>query len=390
MKGYALRASARGKQTPISRNEFEAAREERRHVRRLLHEETLFDQLATNVTDWLAAMVRAAARFDGSVSNWAETGDQNEMILRIANVLTAAMAFTENVEKDSRHKRHKCGTPMCTIARELRNRLQHGMVEGQPVAGGTNVRIDSPQMSDMPVNRNRHMVTLTTRWRDIQDAISDRNPKRERDRSEKFRLACEREFPNLDRIDVVVAVFGHLRCLSSVMNGERKNAANLDGFVKNHSLLLQRAKPLRSAGLMAVSPEGVEIYLRGTTRMLERIKELRHYNDRLPATELVQFGGGSPTQGSLSALLKHIEHMLEATGAKDITLAAARGLFHLEIGKPGTEQERLIKETRRLYETAQDASARLRESSVQLRQIESALAKGLATEEPKTRESGGK
>ena len=348
MNGYVLRASARGKQIPISREEFEAARQERRHVRTLLHEETLFDQLATNVTDWLEAMVRAAARFDGSISNWTETGDQNGMIFRVANVLSAAMSFTENVERDGRHKRHKCGTPMCRIARELRNRLQHGMVEGQTVAGGTNVRIDSPQMSDMPVNRNRHMVTLTTRWRDIQDAISDRNPKRERDRREKFRLACEREFPNRDRIDVVVAVFGHLRCLSSAMNGERKNAANLDGFVKTHSLLLQKAKPLHSSKLTAVSPEGVEIYLRGTTRMLERIQELRHYNERLPDTELVQFGGGSPTQGNLRTLLKHIEHLLEATGATDITLAAARSRFHLEVGQQGKEQERLIRETRRL------------------------------------------
>lgn len=57
MSGYALRTLANGKLIPISEEDFEKAREERRRVRRLLHEETLFDQLATNAMDWLATMV---------------------------------------------------------------------------------------------------------------------------------------------------------------------------------------------------------------------------------------------------------------------------------------------------------------------------------------------
>ena len=44
-------------------------------------------------------------------------------MLRVANVLSACVSFTANSEKD------ECAKPMCTIAKELRNQLQHSVVD---------------------------------------------------------------------------------------------------------------------------------------------------------------------------------------------------------------------------------------------------------------------
>ena len=289
MDTYALRVSDAGEFVRISREDFEAAREERRRVRRLLHEEILFDQLATNTTDWLEAMVRTAARYDASYLNWRETAPEDRVTLRIANVLSAAMSLTENVEKDKRHARHKCGTLMCTIARELRNRLQHGMVNDQPVAGFTNLHVAAPQKPAMPVNSKQHGVELRAPWRDVRDDIAAINKKR----SEQFQRACEQEFPDRDDLDVVVVVNGHLRCLSGLMNEERKNTGRLDRLVETHKLLIERAKPLNSFLVRAVSSGGIGFYLSETTGMVKEVEKLRHRNERLPVLELIQFGRGS-------------------------------------------------------------------------------------------------
>ena len=152
------------------------------------------------------------------------------------------MAFTENVEKDDRHKHHKCAKPICTIARELRNRLQHGIVKVQPWAGWTNLRVAAPQKSRM---------------------------------------------------------------------------------------------------------------------------------------ELVQFGRGSPTSGDLGALFQHVEHLLEATDARKISLAEAHDRFGLDIGRQ--QDERLGTKVRHLYDRAQEGSRHLLESTLQLRWIEHALAKSQKT-----------
>ena len=376
MDTYALRVSDAGESIAIRREEFEGARDERLQVRRLLHEETLFDQLATNVTDWLESMVRAAAKFGASYLNWSRTGDR-DLTLRVANVLSAAMSFVENVEKDDMHMHHKCGMPMCTIARELRNRLQHGMVNVQPVAGLTNLHIVAPQKLTMPVNFTQHSVELRVPWRDVRDDIIDRNPRRERKRRDRFQQACRLAFPNLDTIDVVVVVHGHLRCLSDLMNRERKNAGDPDKFVEIHRLLVEKAQPLNSSMVRAVSSGGMDFYVSEATRIVTDMGELRRRNERLPVLELIQFGSGSPTQGDLRALFRHVEHLLEEAGAEGMSLAEARDRLDLADDKLLGE-ERLGEAVRRLYNTAQDASGRLLESTIQLRRIESALTNGLA------------
>ena len=122
--------------------------------------------------------------------------------------------------------------------------------------------------------------------------------------------------------------------------------------------------------------------------MVKEIEELRRRNEQLPVLELVQFGRGSPTQGDLGALFQQVEHLLDATGARDISLTEARDRFDIFGGRQGDEQ--LGNEIRRLYNAAQNASRHLLESTIQLRRIEYALAKSLATESSKTRDNGGK
>ena len=296
--------------------------------------------------------------------------------IAIANVLSAAMAFTENVEKDDRHKQHMCGKPICTIARELRNRLQHGIVKDQPWAGRTNLDVAAPQKSRMPVNFTQHDVELRVPWRDVRDDI-EREAKSKK-RAAKFQKACEKEFPNLDYIDVTVAVNGHLRCLSDVMNKARRSAGHLDGLVEIHNLMLDKAKPLSSSIVRAVSSEGMELYLTEAVGMVKNVEMLRHRNEQLPVLELVQFGRGSPTSGDLGALFQHVEHLLEATDAGKISLAEAHDRFGLDIGRQ--QDERLGTKVRRLYDRAQEGSRHLLESTLQLRWIEHALAKSQKTQ----------
>lgn len=281
------------------------------------------------------------------------------------------MAFTENVEKNDRHKQHKCGRPICTVARELRNRLQHGIVKAQHWAGWTDLHVAAPQKSRMPVNFTQHDVELRVPWRDVRDDI-EREAKSKK-RAARFQEACEKEFPNLDYIDVVVAVNGHLRCLSDVMNKARQSAGHLDGLVEIHNLLLDKAKALSSSVVRAVSSEGKELYLTEAVGMVKDVEKLRHRNEQLPVLELVQFGRGSPTSGNLGALFQRVEHLLEATDTRKISLAEAHDRFGIDIGEQ--QDERLGARVRHLCDRAQKGSRHLLESTLQLRWIEHALAK---------------
>ena len=82
-------------------------------------------------------------------------------MLRIANVLSMALSFTENVEDDHRHKEHECGQRNCTIAIELRNRIQHDWLIPQQLGRWTNMRLATPQMDKMPANFTRNSGDIT-------------------------------------------------------------------------------------------------------------------------------------------------------------------------------------------------------------------------------------
>ena len=128
--GYSLRIPGVKERIPISQEDYERARDTLALMEERLQEETLFDQLATNVIEWQQAMVRLAGRANGSTLDaWERTVRECDPVRRVANVLSAALSFLENVDKEEKHKKHQCGNAMCTIARELRNRLQHGRVQ---------------------------------------------------------------------------------------------------------------------------------------------------------------------------------------------------------------------------------------------------------------------
>ena len=372
--GHFLRIPGVKERIPISQEDYERARDTLALMGERVQEETLFDQLAANVIEWQQAMVRLAGRANGSTLNaWERIVRECDPVRRVANVLSAALSFLENVDKEEKHKKRRCGNAMCTIARELQNRLQHGKVEVAYFFPETAVLIDAPQMKMMPANFTKTGVELKIRWQPVRDQIKDRNKKREEQRKAQFERACRQEFPGLETVDVAIVVNSHLRCLSDVMNGARPDTEDLEKLAEIHHLLLKKA-PLSTVPVHAVSPESETTYVQGAVRMLTEIVEFRERNRRLPDLELVQFGGGSPTQGNLRTLTRRIEHMLEKAENRDLTAAEARSRFELDLASQETKVEPLVELVRRLHETAQAASRNLLESSLQLSRIEAALA----------------
>ena len=75
---------------------------------------------------------------------------------------------------------------------------------------------------------------------------------------------------------------------------KRRKAQPLDEFLRTHTELLEKARALNDKD--TVSPDGKRISLGISPIKLAEIKELLDRNCRLPDLELIQFGGGSPTQ----------------------------------------------------------------------------------------------
>ncbi len=282
----------------ISREDCDKVREEKKQINKRFQEEMLFDQLATTVIEWHEAMVKYAARSDaasfGSYPTILKNIRECNVMLRIANILSAALSFTEDVEDDDRHNKHKCGNPICTIARELRNGIQHSWIQSQQPGGSwTNMRLTTPQMDKMPANSTKNSVTLSIPWQEVRDDLAQKKQKNQK-RAERFERACEQEFPNRASLDVVIVINGYLKCLLDVMNKQRI-AQPLDELLRTHTELLEKATAPNDRD--AVSPDGEKIHLEGISQMkLAEIKELLDRNWRLPDLELIQFGGGSPTQ----------------------------------------------------------------------------------------------
>ena len=223
---------------PISETNYRDLCAERDRVSRRLREEVLFEQLATNVVEWHQAVVRFASRLSaaGTIAffdraTWIRTERECSLMLRVANVLSAAFSFTEAVEQDGRHRKYQCGNSICTIARELRNRLQHDVLGSSHRYGPNPASRDAPGAPKV--------VGLRVRWQDVRDAI-ERSPKRRK----QFEDACESAFPSLDEIDVFTVVSEHLRCLSTVMTDVRRQAPP-DELVAVHKRLSQQGESLR-------------------------------------------------------------------------------------------------------------------------------------------------
>ena len=279
----------------ISREDYDKVREEKKQIRKCFQEEMLFDQLATTVIEWHEAMVKFAARADAASFSYPtilKNIRECNLMLRIANVLSMALSFTENVEDDHRHKEHECGQRNCTIAIELRNRIQHDWLIPQQLGRWTNMRLTTPQMDKMPANFTRNSVVLSVPWQQVRDEIIGQ--RKGTVRAERFEQACKQEFPNLDSVDMVIVINAYLRCLSNVME-KRRSAQPLDEYLRTHAELLEQSAALNERDV--VSPEGEKIHLEGISQMLRaEIKELLDRNQRLPNLELIQFGDGSPTQ----------------------------------------------------------------------------------------------
>ena len=282
---FALRAHNTGNFMQISCEDYDKVSEE---INKRFQEEMLFDQLVTTVIEWHEAMVKFAARSDAaSVSSYPtmlKKIRECNVMLRIANILSTALSFTENIEDDLRNQKHECGKPICTIARELRNRIQHSLIQPMHGAGWTNMRVATPQMNEMPANRTKNSVTLSIQWEKVRDEIKRPN------RAERFELACKQAFPNHDSLDIIIVINGYLKCLSNVINKRREAQP-----FRTHTELLEKARALNDKD--AVSPDGEKISLEGSQIKLAEIKELLDRNRRLPNLELIQFGRGKPDLG---------------------------------------------------------------------------------------------
>ena len=278
---------------PISERDYRDLCAERDRVSKRLREEVLFEQLATNVVEWHQAAVRFASRLSaaGAIAfferaTWVRADRECSLMLRVANVLSAAFSFTEAVERDGRHRKHQCGNPICTIARELRNRLQHDVLGSRQRYG------------PMPASRDTlgvpKVVGLRVRWEDVRDTI-ERSPKRKK----QFEDACKSAFPMLDEIDVFSVVREHLRCLSTVMTEVRRQAPP-DELIAIHKRLARRGESSRQGepwNRYVVSPKGVTVHLKVAENNVALISAMMSGTDRLPDLDLVQFGEGRPAPG---------------------------------------------------------------------------------------------
>ena len=112
MKDYGLRV--RNEFIPISQENYEKVRDERNLVKKRMQKEILFDQLLTNVIEWHESMSRFAARMGSSVGRNAwKLYRECSLMLRVANVLSACVSFTENSEKHGKYSPH----PSCAKTR---------------------------------------------------------------------------------------------------------------------------------------------------------------------------------------------------------------------------------------------------------------------------------
>ena len=143
--------------------------------------------------------------------------------------------------------------PTCTIARELRNRLQHD------VLGSSHRYGPIPALRDTP--RVPKVVGLRVRWRDVLDRIEGRGSRK---RKEQLEDACGTEFPELDEIDVFTVINEHLRCLSTIMKNVRRQWPP-DDLIAVHRRLAQQREFLQQGepwSRYVVSPKGKMVHLK--------------------------------------------------------------------------------------------------------------------------------
>ena len=282
---------------PISETDYRELLAECEQVSRRLREEVLFEQLATNVVELHQAMVRFASRLSAASrfafldrATWARTETECSLMLRIANVLSASFSFTEAVEQDGRHQRHECGNPICTIARELRNQLQHDVLGSRHRYGSIPTSHDTP---GVPI-----VVRLRVRWKDVRDSI-----KRSSRKKRRFEKACSSAFPKLEEIDVFTVVREHLRCISDVMTDVRRQAP-ADELVTIHKRLSRQGEPSQRSepwNRCVVSPKGMTVHLQEAEDKVVLIRGMMSVADRLPDLDLVRFGEGRPAPGGGTA-----------------------------------------------------------------------------------------
>ena len=278
---------------PISETDYRELCAERDRVWRRLREEVLFEQLATNVVEWHQAVVRFASRLSAASrfafldrATWAKTESECSLMLRVANVLSASFSFTEAVEQDGRHRKHDCGNPICTIARELRNQLQHDALGSRHRHGSIPTSRDTPGVPTV--------VRVGVRWEDVRDSI-ERSSKRKK----PFENACNSAFPELDEIDVFTVVREHLRCVSTVMTDVRRQAPP-DELVTIHKRLSRQGESSRQGepwNRYVVSPKGMTVHLKVAEDNVVLIRDMMSVADRLPDLDLVRFGEGRPAPG---------------------------------------------------------------------------------------------
>lgn len=287
----------------ISEADYRELCAERERVSRRLREEVLFEQLATNVVEWHQAVVRFASRLSAASrfafldrATWAKTESECSLMLRVANVLSASFSFTEAVEQDRRHRKHDCENPICTIARELRNQLQHDALGSRHRYGSIPTSRDTPGVPTV--------VRLRVRWEDVRDSI-ERSSKSQR----RFEAACRSAFPELEEIDVFTVVREHLRCVSAVMTDVRRQAPP-DELVPVHKRLSRQGESSGQGSpwnRYVASPNGMTVHLKVAEDNVVLIRDMMSVADRLPDLDLVRFGEGCPAPGGQQPTASDLE-----------------------------------------------------------------------------------
>ena len=383
MGKFVLRVPGGQGSVPIDRADYERLHQDWQRLQRRMDAEVLFDHLAENVVEWRQAMTRFVVRSSSSgARNWFKDMMECRLLLRAANVLSAAFSFTESTDQNEEHRTQQCGNPMCTIARGLRNQIQHGIVKGRYEVMGDAVWISAPQMKRMPSSGKKEGMRLTIRWPDVAASMKH-------DRKRQFKDACRTEFPDGDRVDAVLVINSHVNCLSNGMQAHRRRLS-IEKTLDKAQELLRKAEPLKSRRVEAAAQAGEPIWLKGPKQVHSLIEDLMDRNEKIADVELVQFSGGSPTRGDLDLLKQSIDSFLKGHQLADVSTAEMLQRFsRMEIDLPAglsssTESEKLVETVDRLYASTQQASGSLWTSSLALRRIEAGLSE-FVSKRPKLR-----
>ena len=350
---------------PITRSDFEAARDERDELMKQLEIECWFAEVRTAVLAWQEAMLRFAARMDTEdIHQFVPIQVECELTQRMTAILVTTHGLRPHIDKKHHNCQHRSA---CTIAQAMRNSWTHTNARLLNfMTGGDNLHLTAPQMDHMPSGGNRHRIELRVAAKGLRNRTTTKQEKR--------LASAIGELSTDSNVDAVAVLHGHLKCINEAMAKYRKVLA-VPGAARNE--LLKRHN-LVDCFHVTISCGSEEVELgEPFSRMLSDGARLRKQNAMAPIIELIQFGHGEFRTGSLRESRDCILELLDVKGLNSWLTEEAADALNLQgfaRNELCDDAPTLLKEAvTTLYRRATESEHRLRWQGWALR----ALATGL-------------